>query len=130
MGFRRFRPPLRAIVEAARGYPTEINAWGKERSVYGKVIGLAGPWRTSGEWWRSDLWARDEWDVAVEVRVQRSEIGGQRSEVRSQKSEVRDQRSTGSRIKEVASQVGPSQILYRIYRELRSGTWFVEGVYD
>ncbi|MGI8838340.1 MAG: hypothetical protein ACR2H4_17125 [Pyrinomonadaceae bacterium] len=123
LGFRRFRPPLRAIVEAARGYPTEINAWGKNRSVYGKVTGLAGPWRTSGEWWRSDLWARDEWDVAVESRGQRSEIGGQMSEVRRQRSE-------DSKIKEVGSQGGPTQILYRIYRELRSGTWFVEGVYD
>jgi protein ImuB len=122
LGFRRFRPPLRAMVEAARGYPTEISAWGKERSVYGKVVGLAGPWRTSGEWWRSDLWARDEWDVAVEAR-------GQKSEVRSQRSEVRDQK-LGSKIKEVGSQIGPSQILYRIYRELSSGTWFVEGVYD
>ncbi|MEO7969841.1 MAG: hypothetical protein ABI698_00975 [bacterium] len=122
LGFRRFRPPLRAMVEAARGYPTEISAWGKERSVYGKVVGLAGPWRTSGEWWRADLWARDEWDVAVEVRGQRSEFRGQRSEVRSQRSEE-------SKIKEV-SHSGPSQTLYRIYRELRSGTWFVEGVYD
>jgi protein ImuB len=116
LGFRRFRPPLRAMVEAARGYPTEINAWGKERSVYGKVVGLAGPWRTTGEWWRSDLWARDEWDVAIESR-------GQRSEIRSQKSE-------GAKIKEVSSQVGPDQILYRVYRELRSGSWFVEGIYD
>jgi protein ImuB len=123
MGFRRFRPPLRAMVEAAHGYPTEINAWGKDRSVYGKVVGLAGPWRTSGEWWRSDLWARDEWDVAVESRGQRSEIGGRRSEIRGQASEV-------ARIREVSSKVGATQILYRIYRELRSGTWFVEGVYD
>ena len=130
LGFRRFRPPLRAVVEAARGYPTEINAWGKDRSVYGKVVGLAGPWRTSGEWWRSDLWARDEWDVAVESRGQRAEIGGQRSEVRGHKSQVTSQRSEGSKIKEVVSQGGPSQILYRIYRELQRGTWFVEGIYD
>ena len=85
LGFRRFRPPLRAMVEAGRGYPTEINAWGKDRSVYGKVVGLAGPWRASGEWWRPDLWARDEWDVAVEVRGQRSEVRGQRSEIRGQR---------------------------------------------
>ena len=130
LGFRRFRPPVRAMVEAARGYPTEINAWGKDRSVYGKVVGLAGPWRTSGEWWRSDLWARDEWDVAVESRGQRAESGGQRSEVRGRKSQVAGQKSEGSKIKEVMSQGGPTQILYRIYRELRSGTWFVEGVYD
>jgi hypothetical protein len=36
----------------------------------------------------------------------------------------------GSKIKEVSNQGGPSQTLYRIYRELRSGTWFVEGIYD
>ena len=137
LGFRRFRPPLRAIVDAARGYPTEINAWGKDRSVYGKVVGLAGPWRSSGEWWRSDLWARDEWDIAVEARGQkpesggqRSEFGGQRVEFRNQKSEIGSFGSESLSIKEAGSQGGPTQILYRIYRELRSGTWFVEGVYD
>jgi protein ImuB len=113
MGFRRFRPPLRAMVEAGRGYPTEISAWGKDRSVYGKVVGLAGPWRTTGEWWRSDLWARDEWDVAVEARGQRSEI--------------RDQKSEGSK---TTNGAGGPQVLYRIYRELKNGTWFVEGIYD
>ena len=129
LGFRRFRPPLRAMIEAGRGYPTEISAWGKDRSVYGKVVGLAGPWRTSGEWWRSDTWARDEWDVAVEARGQKPEVGGRRSEVGDQRSEVRGRKSEDPP-REGGSQGGPSQILYRIYRELRSGTWFVEGVYD
>ncbi|HEX3280375.1 MAG TPA: hypothetical protein VHR36_04015 [Pyrinomonadaceae bacterium] len=134
MGFRRFRPPLRAVVAAARGYPTEINAWGKDRSVYGKVVGLAGPWRTTGEWWRSDLWARDEWDVAVEVRGQRAEVRSQRAKVGGQRSEIRGQRAeVGGQRPEIgvlSNHGGPSQTLYRIYRELRSGTWFVEGVYD
>jgi hypothetical protein len=101
LGFRVFRPPLRAIVQQEKGCPREISAWDKNRSVYGKVVGAAGPWRTTGEWWRTDAWARDEWDVAVESRGQRSEVRGQTSEV-----------------------------LYRIYRELGTGTWFVEGVYD
>jgi protein ImuB len=102
LGFRVFRPPLRAIVQEERGCPREISAWDKNRSVYGKVVGAAGPWRTTGEWWRTDAWERDEWDVAIEPR---SGAGGQRSEVRG-------------------------QVLYRIYRELGSGVWFVEGVYD
>ena len=106
LGFRRFRPPLRALVRAERGHPTEISAWNKNKSVYGKVVCLAGPWRTSGDWWRSDTWARDEWDVAVESR-------GQRSESRGQKSESSE-----------------TKVLYRIYRELRNGLWFVEGIYD
>jgi protein ImuB len=65
LGLRMFRPPLRAVVQTNRGWPAEISAWGKQRSVYGKVVQLAGPWRTTGDWWGEDRWARDEWDVAV-----------------------------------------------------------------
>jgi len=100
LGFRVFRPPLRALVQAAQGFPTEISAWGSNRSVHGKVVQVAGPWRTTGDWWRLDSWARDEWDIAVESR---------------------------SRLSTVERQ---TQALYRIYRELREGTWFVEGMYD
>jgi len=100
LGFRMFRPPLRAIVKADQGCPKQISAWGKQRSVYGKVVSLAGPWRTTGDWWSNDRWARDEWDVALE---------------------------SASGIKKHGSQ---SQVLYRIYRELNNGTWFVEGSYD
>jgi len=98
MGFRVFRPPLRALVQSAGGCPKEISAWDKIKSVHGKVVAAAGPWRTSGDWWRVDGWARDEWDVAVAGRGQ----------------------GAGGR----------GQVLYRIYRELGNGTWFVEGVYD
>src|SRR6266498_4924834 len=96
LGFRVFRPPLRALVHAEGGHPREISAWDKNKSVYGKVVCAAGPWRTTGEWWRADAWARDEWDVAIE---------------------------SGSKTSP------PLQVLYRIYRELRSGSWFVEGIY-
>ena len=95
LGFRRFRPVLRAVVQTKGGRPAEVNAWDKNRSVYGKVVGLAGPWRTTGDWWRTDMWARDEWDVAIQ--------------------------STANR------QV---QTLYRLYRELNTSHWFVEGIYD
>ncbi|MEK6279511.1 MAG: hypothetical protein AABN95_04080 [Acidobacteriota bacterium] len=104
LGFRVFRPPLRALVQAERGYPTEVSAWDKTRSVYGKVVGVAGPWRTTGDWWRTDGWARDEWDVAVESRSQLRMAGEQG--------------------------MPTAQVLYRIYRELSSGTWFVDGIYD
>lgn len=105
LGFRVFRPPLRALVQAERGYPREISAWDKSKSVYGKVVDVAGPWRTTGDWWRADRWARDEWDVAIE--------------------------SIGSYSKGREAGVGPRlQVLYRIYREVRNGAWFVEGVYD
>jgi protein ImuB len=101
LGFRMFRPPLRAMVDASRGYPQRISAWGPHRSVYGKVVRLAGPWRKTGDWWRDDSWGRDEWDVAIE--------------------------QSGAAVSE---RVKVAQVLYRIYRELRSGAWFVEGSYD
>jgi len=67
MGFRSFRPPWRANVETVRGQPARINARGRTsfNQVRGKVGCAAGPWRSSGDWWRPDVWARDEWDVAV-----------------------------------------------------------------
>ena len=92
LGFRTFRPPLRAVVQTNQGRPTQVSAWGKQRSVYGKVVHLSGPWRTTGDWWRDDYWARDEWDVTLERMDQQS--------------------------------------LYRIYRELDTEAWFVEGNYD
>ena len=94
VGFRMFRPPLRAVVQVDRGLPAQISAWGKQRSVYGKVVEVAGPWRTTGDWWRDDRWARDEWDVAIVPNKQ------------------------------------VDQVLYRIYRELKTDIWFVEGAYD
>jgi protein ImuB len=97
LAFRVFRPPLRAEVETPSGWPTRIKAQaGTSRRIRGKVLRLAGPWRTSGDWWSEDVWARDEWDVAI----------------------------AGS---ETAPEKGT---LYRIYHDLRSDSWFVEGVYD
>jgi len=98
-GFRVYRPPLRALVQTPRGIPTELSAWGQNRSVHGKVVSVSGPWRTTGNWWRSDRWARDEWDVAIENHS--ISPGGERGHA-----------------------------LYRIYRELGDGSWFVEGTYD
>ena len=97
MGFRVFRPPWHAEVQTLHERPARINARGAALSyvIHGQVICASGPWRTSGDWWRADVWARDEWDVAV-------------SSSSSQQSDV----------------------LCRIYRDLQSDEWFVEGVYD
>jgi len=110
LGFRVFRPPLRARVETRRGRPVKVSSVASRArqrgpdqatrrsgtraclrpTVRGGVLESAGPWRTTGDWWTSDEWARDEWDVAI----------------------------------------GDPAALYRIYRELSSGSWFIEGSYD
>lgn len=66
-GFRVFRPPWHADVQTRHGQPARINARSAVSSarVRGKIVCASGPWRASGDWWRTDVWARDEWDVAV-----------------------------------------------------------------
>ncbi len=97
MGFRLFRPAWRADVQMSRGRPARINTRSAKSSnvLRGKVVCVAGPWRRSGDWWRSDMWARDEWDVAV-----------------------------------IDSAFPQNEVLCRIYHDLSSEEWFVEGIYD
>jgi protein ImuB len=97
MGFRVFRPPWSAKVQTLLERPARINARGISSSyvIRGQVVCASGPWRTSGDWWRADVWAREEWDIAV------TSAGSEQTEV-----------------------------LCRIYRDLQSEEWFVQGVYD
>jgi protein ImuB len=62
---RRFRPPLRARVTLENGEPMRVICK-KKKEVQGTVLWKAGPWRSSGDWWEREAWARDEWDVAVQ----------------------------------------------------------------
>jgi len=82
---RRYRPPLIAQVRLV----AETPAYVATAAVRAKVIAHAGPWRSSGDWWRRDPWDHAEWDIAVS--------GG---------------------------------TLYRLFEDLRTGRWFVEGNYD
>jgi protein ImuB len=84
IAFRRFRPPQKAHVITEK-QPVHITS-----AVARGAVGIAkGPWFTSGNWWRTDTWNREEWDIALR-----------------------------------------SGALYRIFRDLRTEAWFVEGNYD
>jgi protein ImuB len=84
LAFRRFRPPQTAHVITEQR-PVHITS----PAARGAVEIAKGPWFTSGNWWRTDMWNREEWDIALR-----------------------------------------SGALYRIFRDLRTETWFVEGNYD
>jgi protein ImuB len=58
---RIFRPPRPARVGLTSGQPGFVAAG----QIRGKVLDIAGPWRTSGDWWTASPWSRDEWDVAL-----------------------------------------------------------------
>jgi protein ImuB len=91
LSLRRYRPPRHTQVLVVNHQPIRIIS----PSVSGRIVMAKGPWRTSGEWWKSgecfkeDAWNRDEWDVALE-----------------------------------------SGALYRLFEELDSRRWFIEGSYD
>lgn len=62
LALRRLRPPRAVTVEAVDGRPLRVSD-PAARTL--DVVMCAGPWRISGDWWDTDVWARDEWDVAL-----------------------------------------------------------------
>jgi len=62
---RMFRPPLRASVTLENGEPVCV-VCAKKKEAQGSVVWKAGPWRSSGDWWEREAWARDEWDIALQ----------------------------------------------------------------
>jgi protein ImuB len=103
VALRRFRIPVPArVTTKADGRPDQVMV-DRRGLAGGHVDVAAGPWRTSGEWWRVSEarlqsvpgtrpvvgWNRDEWDVAL---------------------------SDGA--------------VYRIYRDRDRDRWFVDGVID
>jgi protein ImuB len=62
---RIFRPSVAVTITMQDGRPTHI-AGSKKKEVGGEILWVAGPWRSSGDWWEQDGWARDEWDIAVQ----------------------------------------------------------------
>jgi len=100
---RRFRLPIPARVLIDHNRPVVVKT-DRPGLSGGHVHACAGPWRTSGEWWKTSTaqgmsgmealrgltgWNRDEWDVSLGD-------GG----------------------------------LYRIFEDRESGRWFVEAVVD
>ncbi|HJS97541.1 MAG TPA: DNA polymerase Y family protein [Terriglobales bacterium] len=80
---RLFRPPLRASVVMHSGAPVRITA-AILPEVRGEIVWSAGPWCASGEWWKEEAWAREEWDIILQnktgaalYRLYREPISGQ-----------------------------------------------------
>ncbi len=63
VALRRFRNPVPARVHVEDGKPARVTTDRRGLSG-GRVAMCAGPWRTSGDWWRVG-WDRDEWEVAL-----------------------------------------------------------------
>jgi hypothetical protein len=99
VALRRFRFPVPARVATDGGRPARV-ATDRPGVAGGRVTAAAGPWRTSGGWWkdatrpdagvaRTEPWDRDEWDVTL--------LDG---------------------------------ATYRVFRERTADAWFVDGIVD
>jgi protein ImuB len=62
LALRRLRPPRPVGVDVDEGRPVRVTDPAAGTLA---VVMCAGPWRTSGDWWDVNVWARDEWDVAL-----------------------------------------------------------------
>jgi protein ImuB len=82
---RTVRPPKLLEVFSTRDEPTYVRGHG----MAGRVVGAAGPWRVTVEWWRERPCRRDYYDLELTD-------GG----------------------------------VYRCFRDLGTGRWYVDGVYD
>ena len=65
---RIFRPPVRTTVTLRDGQPARI-ACPQRKPIQGEILWVAGPWRSSGDWWGQEGWARDEWDIALQEEI-------------------------------------------------------------
>ncbi len=107
LAMRIFRPAWQLRVCLKEGRPVSLADRG---ALQGKIVWSAGPWRSSGDWWKErakgktnqlEAWDREEWDVAL-------------AKENSKSGELED------------DSVG----LYRIYRDLATGHWFADASYD
>jgi protein ImuB len=59
---RRHRPPTPATIELVDARPAYVLT----PDLNSPVREVAGPWRSSGDWWETgQLWQREEWDVEL-----------------------------------------------------------------
>ncbi len=63
IALRIFRPALETTVELDGRKPHFVRLWSRAR----RVLAASGPWLSSGNWWSTAAWTREEWDVALQT---------------------------------------------------------------
>jgi protein ImuB len=109
---RMFRPPLRATLTLRDGKPAHV-VCPKRKDIQGAILWMAGPWRSSGDWWEQDGWSRDEWDIAIRCAAD-TPVG----------------QNTRQTLVNNSASGKPGMALYRLVHDLLTDRWFVEGTYD
>jgi protein ImuB len=71
VAIRRCRPPLRLFMQREGMHLTAFSMLGKRYTVQEAY----GPWRKSGDWWSSEVWSREEWDVRATDKTGETLLG-------------------------------------------------------
>ena len=125
---RLFRPPLRAAVTLRDGQPSHVLC-PKRKEIQGDILWMAGPWRSSGDWWDQDGWSRDEWDIAIQSSVaSRQSLAGFVSGRGFSRAVPAP--TPKAALAAVAEKEKTTLALYRLVHDLLNGNWFLEGTYD
>jgi protein ImuB len=68
VALRRYRPPLQISVKQEGRRLVSFHLHGKRYTVQQAY----GPWRGSGDWWTSEVWSCEEWDVCATTSTEES----------------------------------------------------------
>lgn len=111
---RFFRPPLSAKVELSQQQPARVFFQG----ISGKVVTAAGPWKSSGDWWREEAWNEEEWDLELT-------FSSRRNSGRSF-----DRPSDQPHHQNSGNEPRRDRAVFRVFFDARSANWFIRGIYD
>lgn len=99
---RAIRPPQEVEVMFSRGMPEFVRG----SRICARVVSIAGPWRRQGEWWKSALTPESGADNGNDYALPHG---------------------FAHDYYEMALDDGG---VYRVFRDLRTERWFVDGIYD
>jgi protein ImuB len=107
---RTIRPPMEVEVMCAGMAPEFVRG----ASVSARVVSAAGPWRRQGEWWTGDF--------AMPETSTRDGSGSNHAswQAAAPVAYLRDYYELA------LAEAG----VYRVYHDLHSGKWYVDGIYD
>jgi protein ImuB len=103
---RAIRPAQEVEVMYSRGMPGFVRG----QRICARVVSIAGPWRRQGEWWKTAL---------------NSECGAAGADADAPRCG-----SAGGFAHDYYEMALDDGGVYRVFRDLRSDRWFVDGIYD
>src|SRR6185312_10254022 len=105
MALRSIRPAEEIEVMCARGHPEFVRG----KTICARVISCAGPWRYQGEWW-----------------AETTADGG----IGAADSSSHQAQGPAVYARDYYELALADGAVYRVYRNLTSDSWYVDGVYD